>query len=101
MKDFRKLFTFALGATIGLAQMASSQTPNAATDPRINPQVRVLLGNSTRTPAPLQGTTGETVTTPSGLQVWVGKAGNPFWIQPMCYTRLSCSRLLRTLLSVS
>ena len=29
-----------------------------------------------------QGTTGETVTTPSGLQVWAGKAGDPFWIEP-------------------
>lgn len=29
-----------------------------------------------------QGTTGETVTTPSGLRVWAGKAGDPFWIEP-------------------
>ncbi|MEI9974641.1 MAG: DUF4331 family protein [Ignavibacteriota bacterium] len=29
-----------------------------------------------------QGTTGETVTTPSGLHVWAGKAGDPFWIEP-------------------
>jgi Domain of unknown function (DUF4331) len=29
-----------------------------------------------------QGTTGETVTTPSGLRVWTGKAGDPFWIEP-------------------
>ena len=27
-----------------------------------------------------QGTTGETVSTPSGLRVWAGKAGDPFWI---------------------
>jgi hypothetical protein len=29
-----------------------------------------------------QGTTGETVKTPSGLRVWAGKAGDPFWIEP-------------------
>jgi hypothetical protein len=29
-----------------------------------------------------QGTTGETVTTPAGLRVWAGKAGDPFWIEP-------------------
>ena len=29
-----------------------------------------------------QGTTGETTTTPVGLRVWAGKAGDPFWIEP-------------------
>ena len=29
-----------------------------------------------------QGTTGETVTTASGIRVWAGKAGDPFWIEP-------------------
>jgi hypothetical protein len=29
-----------------------------------------------------QGTTGETVATESGLRVWAGKAGDPFWIEP-------------------
>ena len=29
-----------------------------------------------------QGTTGEIVTTPTGLRVWAGKAGDPFWIEP-------------------
>ncbi|HZD47767.1 MAG TPA: DUF4331 family protein [Silvibacterium sp.] len=29
-----------------------------------------------------KGTTDETVTTPSGLRVWTGKAGDPFWIEP-------------------
>jgi hypothetical protein len=29
-----------------------------------------------------QGATGETVTTPSGLRLWAGKAGDPFWIEP-------------------
>lgn len=43
MKNSWKLVTLTLSTTIGLAQMTSAQTPNAATDPRINPQVRVLL----------------------------------------------------------
>jgi hypothetical protein len=29
-----------------------------------------------------QGTTGEPVSTASGLRVWAGKAGDPFWIEP-------------------
>jgi Domain of unknown function (DUF4331) len=29
-----------------------------------------------------QGTTDETVTTPSGLRAWAGHAGDPFWIEP-------------------
>src|SRR5215471_11783771 len=29
-----------------------------------------------------QGTTGETVSTASGLRLWAGKAGDPFWIEP-------------------
>jgi hypothetical protein len=29
-----------------------------------------------------QGATGETATTPSGLRLWTGKAGDPFWIEP-------------------
>jgi Domain of unknown function (DUF4331) len=29
-----------------------------------------------------RGTTGETVSTPAGLHVWTGKAGDPFWIEP-------------------
>ncbi|MGO8793809.1 MAG: DUF4331 family protein [Candidatus Sulfotelmatobacter sp.] len=29
-----------------------------------------------------QGRTGETVTTPAGLRIWAGKAGDPFWIEP-------------------
>ena len=29
-----------------------------------------------------QGTTGAPVSTPSGLRVWAGKAGDPFWIEP-------------------
>jgi hypothetical protein len=29
-----------------------------------------------------QGVTGETVVAPSGLRLWTGKAGDPFWIEP-------------------
>jgi len=29
-----------------------------------------------------QGTTEEFVTTPDGVRVWAGKAGDPFWIEP-------------------
>jgi hypothetical protein len=29
-----------------------------------------------------QGVTDEVVATPSGLRVWAGKAGDPFWIEP-------------------
>ena len=29
-----------------------------------------------------QGTTGEIVSTATGLRVWAGKAGDPFWIEP-------------------
>jgi hypothetical protein len=29
-----------------------------------------------------QGVTGETATTPSGVRIWAGKAGDPFWIEP-------------------
>ncbi len=29
-----------------------------------------------------QGTTGETVTTASGIRIWTGRAGDPFWIEP-------------------
>ena len=29
-----------------------------------------------------QGSTNEIVTTPAGLRIWAGKAGDPFWIEP-------------------
>lgn len=29
-----------------------------------------------------EGKTGETTVTPSGLRLWAGKAGDPFWIEP-------------------
>jgi hypothetical protein len=28
------------------------------------------------------GATGEAVTTPAGVRIWAGKAGDPFWIEP-------------------
>ncbi len=30
----------------------------------------------------VQGSTNEIVTTPSGIRIWAGKAGDPFWIEP-------------------
>jgi hypothetical protein len=49
--------------------------------------VRRLTGADAKNPEAAgtvvaQGTTGETVSTPSGLRVWTGKAGDPFWIEP-------------------
>jgi Domain of unknown function (DUF4331) len=29
-----------------------------------------------------EGTTGEAITTPAGVRVWAGQAGDPFWIEP-------------------
>jgi len=29
-----------------------------------------------------EGVTGQSVTTPKGVRVWAGKAGDPFWIEP-------------------
>ena len=42
MKSFSKLVTFFLGGIV-MSQVAVAQTPNAATDPRIDPQVRSFL----------------------------------------------------------
>jgi hypothetical protein len=49
--------------------------------------VRRITGTDAVNPAApgvavAQGTTGEIVTTPAGLRVWAGKAGDPFWIEP-------------------
>jgi acetyl esterase/lipase len=46
MKNSRKLVTLTLSATIWLAQMTSAQTPNAATDPRINPPALVITAEN-------------------------------------------------------
>lgn len=49
--------------------------------------VRCIRGRSAIDPAApgtvvAQGITDETVTNASGLRVWTGKAGDPFWIEP-------------------
>jgi hypothetical protein len=49
--------------------------------------VRLLTGADAVDPAAAgtvvaQGTTGEILTTETGLRVWAGKAGDPFWIEP-------------------
>jgi Domain of unknown function (DUF4331) len=47
---------------------------------------RITDANATDPCAPgtvvAEGVTGEEVTTPSGLRVWAGQAGDPFWIEP-------------------
>jgi acetyl esterase len=43
MKSFRTLTTLTLGGIIAMTQLATAQTPNAATDTRIDPQVRSFL----------------------------------------------------------
>jgi hypothetical protein len=49
--------------------------------------IRRITGTDATNPAApgsviAQGTTGEILTSPSGLRVWAGKAGDPFWIEP-------------------
>ena len=46
MKRSSTLATLALGWIIVMTQVASAQAPNAATDPRIDPQVRAFFGGS-------------------------------------------------------
>ena len=101
MKNFRKLFTLKLGATIGLAQMTSAQTSNAATDPRINPQVHVLLGELNKDASPFRALPERLSPHDPDCKSGPVRPVTRFGLSPMCYTRLSCSRLLRTLLSVS
>src|SRR5215813_14949380 len=43
MKRFRNITTFVLGGIITMTQFAVAQVPNAATDTRIDPQVRAFL----------------------------------------------------------
>jgi len=43
MKPIKSLTTLALGAMIAMAQLAVAQAPDAATDTRIDPQVRAFL----------------------------------------------------------
>lgn len=52
MKCFKSLAPFLLGAVTILTQLAAAQSPNAATDPRINPQVRTLLSELNKDSSP-------------------------------------------------
>jgi hypothetical protein len=40
MKPFKSLTTLALGGIIAMAQLTVAEVPDAATDVRINPQIR-------------------------------------------------------------
>jgi acetyl esterase/lipase len=52
MKRFRSLTTFTVGGVIAMAQLAAAQAPNAATDTRIDPQVRVFLAELNKDSSP-------------------------------------------------
>jgi len=45
MKWIGKLATLTLGGMIVMTQLAAAQVPNAATDPRIDPQIRLFLAD--------------------------------------------------------
>jgi acetyl esterase len=52
MKSFRPLTTLTLGGIIAMTQLATAQTPNAATDTRIDPQVRSFLSELNKDSSP-------------------------------------------------
>jgi acetyl esterase/lipase len=52
MKCFRSLTTFTLGGIIAISQLAAAETPNAATDTRIDPQVRAFLAELNKDSSP-------------------------------------------------
>jgi acetyl esterase len=52
MKSFRTLTTLTLGGIIAMTQLATAQTPNAATDTRIDPQIRPFLAELNRDSSP-------------------------------------------------
>jgi acetyl esterase len=52
MKSFRTLTTLTLGGIIAMTQLATAQTPNAATDTRIDPQVRAFLAELNKDSSP-------------------------------------------------
>jgi acetyl esterase len=52
MKRFRGLTTITLGGIIAMTQLAAAQTPNAATDTRIDPQVRMFLAELNKDSSP-------------------------------------------------
>ena len=52
MKRFRALTIFTLGGILGMTQVAVAQVPNAATDTRIDPQVRTFLADLNKDSSP-------------------------------------------------
>ena len=52
MKRFIRLATFTLGGLIFIIQQAAAQAPNAATDTRIDPQVRAFLADLNKDSSP-------------------------------------------------
>jgi acetyl esterase len=52
MKSFRTLTTLTLGGIIAMTQLATAQTPNAATDTRIDPRVRAFLAELNKDSSP-------------------------------------------------
>jgi acetyl esterase len=52
MKSFRTLTTLTLGGIIAMTQLATAQTPNAATDTRIDPQIRGFLAELNKDSSP-------------------------------------------------
>lgn len=52
MKYLNKLATFTLGAVIVMTQLAAAQAPDAATDPRIDPQIRAFLAELNKDSSP-------------------------------------------------
>jgi acetyl esterase len=52
MKSFRPLTTLTLGGIIAMTQLATAQTPNAATDTRIDPQIRSFLAELNKDSSP-------------------------------------------------
>jgi acetyl esterase/lipase len=52
MKRFSRLATFTLGGMIVMAQVVAALAPNAATDPRIDPQVRSFLAELNKDSSP-------------------------------------------------
>jgi acetyl esterase len=52
MKCFTTLVTFTFGGMIMIARLAAAESPNAATDPRIDPQVRAFLADLNKDSSP-------------------------------------------------
>jgi acetyl esterase len=52
MKPFGALTTLTLAGLIGISQLAAAQVPNAATDPRIDPQIRAFLAELNKDSSP-------------------------------------------------